>query len=184
MIAPSHGIVWRKDPKKIIDRYVRYANYLKGPAEEEICLIWGTMYGNTAKLIDTVEQTVRDSGLKLNQHQVPQTHYSYILSSAWKSTGLILAMPTYEYKMFPPMASVLDIFNRKHVQNKKVFRFGSFGWSGGAQRELDGMIKSLKWDCLEAYEFRGNPDENDRKQIQERTVQLIAKVREAVKAPA
>jgi anaerobic nitric oxide reductase flavorubredoxin len=37
-------------------------------------------------------------------------------------------MPTYEYRMFPPMARVVGMFARKKVMNKKVLRFGSFGW--------------------------------------------------------
>ena len=45
--------------------------------------------------------------------------------------------------------------------DKKVFRFGSFGWSGGAQKHFDQMTEKLKWDCLEPLEFQGGPtDEN------------------------
>jgi len=53
-------------------------------------------------------------------------------------------MPTYEYRMFPPMAWVIDMFARKKVIRKKVLRFGSFGWSGGAQQELEQLTERLK----------------------------------------
>jgi flavorubredoxin len=68
-------------------------------------------------------------------------------------------MPTYEYRMFPPMAWVLDMFGRKKVWNKKVLRFGSFGWSGGAQRELDNLTEKMKWHFLDPVEWQGRPDE-------------------------
>ena len=54
VLAPSHGIIWRENPKAIIDTYLRFASYMNGPAEEEITLIWASMYGNTAKLVDSI----------------------------------------------------------------------------------------------------------------------------------
>src|SRR5208283_430265 len=54
VVAPSHGIVWRRDPTKIIERYVKYASYLKGAREKEVCVVWGSMYGNTEKGLDAV----------------------------------------------------------------------------------------------------------------------------------
>lgn len=101
-VAPSHGVIWRSEPHTIIDAYARFATYLKGPAEPEITLIWSSMYGNTAKIAKEIERTVRDSGMPVHVHQVPQDHVGEIIASAWRSSGLILGMPTYEYQMFPP----------------------------------------------------------------------------------
>ena len=51
IVAPGHGIVWRRDPHKIINDYRRYAEYQKGPARDEVTLIWGSMYGMTEKAV-------------------------------------------------------------------------------------------------------------------------------------
>ncbi|MEA1969890.1 MAG: FprA family A-type flavoprotein [Thermodesulfobacteriota bacterium] len=157
MIAPSHGIIWREKPQNIIDAYSRFAGYMNGPAEPEVTVIWSSMYGNTKKVVDAMVQGVRSEGLPVHIHRVPNDDIGFILASAWKSAGLIVGMPTYEYKMFPPMAWVLDMFARKKVWNKKVLRFGSFGWSGGAQREFESLTEKLKWDFLEPVEWKGAP---------------------------
>ncbi|MCX8013898.1 MAG: FprA family A-type flavoprotein, partial [Rectinema sp.] len=44
VVAPSHGIIWRSQPSIILERYLRYAQYLEGPREKEIAVIWGSMY--------------------------------------------------------------------------------------------------------------------------------------------
>jgi flavorubredoxin len=137
------------------------------------------MYGNTGRLVQTIVDTLKEEGVTVNVHQVPATHLSTVLASAWKSTGLVLGMPTYEYKMFPPMANVVDIFERKHVKNKLVFRFGSFGWSGGAQRELDETVKKLKWDCLDALEFQGMPSAEDEERARAGARELARRVKAA-----
>ncbi len=157
IIAPSHGIIWRENPTAIIDSYTRFAGYQNGPAEPEITVIWSTMYGNTEKLVNNIVQGIRAEGLPVHVHQVPDQHVGLILESAWKSAGLVLGMPTYEYEMFPPMAWVIDMFRRKKVWNKKVLRFGSAGWSGGAQRELDALTEKLKWEFIEPIEWKGAP---------------------------
>jgi len=160
MIAPAHGIVWRENPREIIDAYVRFARYMNGPAEPEVTVIWSSMYGNTERLVNVMVQGVRSEGLPVHVHRVPDDHVGFILASAWKSSGLIVGMPTYEYRMFPPMAWVFDMFGRKKVWNKKVLRFGSFGWSGGAQRELETLTEKLKWDFLDPVEWQGAPSED------------------------
>ena len=160
MIAPSHGIVWRENPREIIDAYLRFARYMNGPAEPEVTIIWSSMYGNTERLVNVMVQGVRSEGVPVHVHRVPDDHVGFILASAWKSSGLIVGMPTYEYRMFPPMAWVLDMFGRKKVCGKKVLRFGSFGWSGGAQRELQILTEKLKWDFLDPVEWQGAPSED------------------------
>jgi flavorubredoxin len=161
VIAPSHGIIWRENPQAIIDSYTRFASYLNGPAEAEVTVIWSSMYGNTEKLVNNIVQGVRSVGLPVHVHRVPDDHVGLILASAWRSSGIILGMPTYEYEMFPPMAWVLDMFRRKKIWNKKVLRFGSAGWSGGAQRELDHLTEKLKWEFIEPIEWKGAPRDTE-----------------------
>jgi len=165
IVAPGHGIVWRKNPKKIINDYARYASYQKGPAKEEITIIWGSMYGMTEKAVDHVVKVLEDEKIKFHIHRVPETSWGTILTSVWTSTGVILAMPTYEYKMFPPMAAVLEELGKKKVLNRKALRFGSYGWSGGAQKELEEIMDKYRmgWDFLEPVEFRGSAKEEDLK---------------------
>jgi len=177
VVAPSHGIIWRSEPRTIIDAYARFASYLKGPAEPEITLIWASMYGHTAMIADTIERIVREAGMPVHVHRVPQDHVGEILASAWRSSALILGMPTYEYQMFPPMAWVLDMFRRKKVFNKKILRFGSAGWSGGAQRELDAITEKMKWDFCEPIEWFGAPRQEQFDTARQRTLELIESIR-------
>jgi anaerobic nitric oxide reductase flavorubredoxin len=157
MIAPSHGLIWRGNVERIIKRYVAYANYMKDYAEPEITVVWGTMYGNTEKMLRAILEGIGKESVTVHIFKVPETDVSYILGKAWKSAGLLIGMPTYEYKMFPPMKYVIDIFAQKRVMFKKVLRFGSFGWSGGAQKQFEEAVKTLKWDLLESLDFKGSP---------------------------
>jgi anaerobic nitric oxide reductase flavorubredoxin len=95
---------------------------------------------------------------------------------------VIIAAPTYEYKLFPPVASAIDELGRKKVSGKAAFRFGSYGWSGGAEKELKEIIErnNMKWDFLESVEFEGAPKEEDLNKIEERVLELINKMKDKV----
>ncbi len=174
-IAPGHGLVWKSRVHKILNDYKNYATYQKGDARKEVTLIWGSMYGMTGEAVAVAEEVLRASGVKYYIHQVPESSWGDVLTSVWTSSAVILAMPTYEYKMFPPMSAILEELGKKKAQGRKAFRFGSFGWSGGAQKELDEINERLKlnWSFIEPHEFKGRACEADLEIIRKRVAELI-----------
>jgi flavorubredoxin len=179
VVAPSHGIVWRVEPGKMIERYAKYASYLEGGRMKEICVVWGSMYGNTEKGLAAVLRGIEDEGIPFTMHRVPNEDVSYILADAYKSEGILVAMPTYEYKMFPPMAYALDIFARKHVKGRSALRVGSWGWVGGAEKEYAEAISSMQWNSLPSLEWAGVPDEAELEALRESGRELARRVKAA-----
>jgi anaerobic nitric oxide reductase flavorubredoxin len=161
VIAPSHGLIWRKDPGHIVELYKKWAEYATGPTEVGVTLLYGSMYGNTEKMMNAVAQGISEEDVPVSVFDVTHTHVSYILPSLWAQRGVIVGAPTYEGSLFPPMVQVLEMAAVKKIQNKKVARFGSYGWSGGAQRRFEQLIEPLKWDLTDSFEFVGGPTEED-----------------------
>jgi flavorubredoxin len=144
------------------------------------------MYGMSARGVDPVIEGLKSEGVNVHVHKIPETDWSFALASVWQSSGVVICTPTYEYKMFPPMAALLEEIGRKKALNRKAFRFGSFGWSGGAQKELDEIVEKnrMKWDFLEPVEFRGAPTEEHLDLIRQRGKELAIKVKEWVASEA
>jgi anaerobic nitric oxide reductase flavorubredoxin len=129
-------------------------------------------------MVEPVVEGIESEGVPVHVHRVPQEHVSFVLADAWRSSGIVLGMPTYEYRMFPPMAHVLDIFDRSHVYNRLSFRFGSYGWSGGAQKQLDEFTGSMKWECIDPVEFAGAPRMEEIERGRKQGALLARKVKE------
>ena len=160
VIAPSHGLIW-KNPMEIIDLYKKWAKYSSEPAEIGVTLLYASMYGNTEKVMGSVAQGLTEEGIPVEIFDVTRTHVSYILPSLWKYRGVVIGAPTYEAKLFPPMAYVLDMAASKRVLHKEMIRFGSYGWTGGAQRDIESRLGKLKWNLVETFEFKGGPTLED-----------------------
>ncbi len=161
VVAPSHGLIWRSHPETIIGEYKRWAEYADRPGEAEVTLLYGSMYGNTEKMMNAVAQGIAESGLPVHIFDVAHTHVSYILPSLWVNRGVMVGAPTYEGKLFPLMKNALSIAADKRVRNKLATRFGSYGWSGGAQKDFEALVAPLKWMLSEPFEFAGAPSEED-----------------------
>ena len=164
VIAPSHGLIWRKDPSRIIELYHQWATYATEEPKPEVTLLYGSMYGNSELMMNAVAQGVSEAGVGVEVFDVARIHSSYILPSLWVRQGVIIGAPTYEGSLFPPMAQILDMASRKRIRNRKAAYFGSFGWSGGGEREVQRLTESLKWDLVDTLTFQGGPTQEDLKE--------------------
>jgi len=182
IIAPGHGPVYRKNPQKIIDDYTRFSQYAKGAGKNEVTILWGSMYGMTAKAVDFVEGILQREGVKYNKLEMPKVSHSEMVATVFKSAAIIIAAPTYEYKLFPPVAAALNELGRKKITGKVVFRFGSYGWSGGAEKELKEIIERnrMNWNFIESVEFEGAPKGEDLVKVEAGVLKLIEKMKDKV----
>ena len=161
IIAPSHGLIWRKNPARIVELYKRWAGYAAGPTEPGITLLYGSMYGNTEKMMDLVARGINSRGVPLEVFDAARTHVSYILPSLWVNRGVAIGAPTYEGGLFPPVMDVLHHAALKRVLNKKAVMFGSYAWSGGAVKVIKEIIEPLKWELADTLEFTGSPSDEE-----------------------
>jgi len=175
MIAPGHGPIYRSNPEKIIQDYERFTNYAKGFGKNQITILWGSMYGMTEKGVRFAEEILEREGITYESMRMPETTVSEMVTQVFQSAAIIMAMPTYEYKMFPPIAHAIDELGRKRITNKSAFRFGSFGWSGGAEKELLELMEKhrLKWELVDSVEFKGAPLSIDYDHIESGIMNLI-----------
>ncbi|MBP7217294.1 MAG: MBL fold metallo-hydrolase, partial [Candidatus Omnitrophica bacterium] len=60
MIAPSHGIIWRKDPQKIINAYKAWA---KNTTKPKAIIAFETMWGSTERMARAILEGVIEAGV-------------------------------------------------------------------------------------------------------------------------
>ncbi|HPZ52684.1 MAG TPA: FprA family A-type flavoprotein, partial [Clostridia bacterium] len=63
-----------------------------------------------------------------------------------------------------------------------AFRFGSYGWSGGAEKALKEIIErnNMKWDVIDSAEFEGAPKEGHLEKIEKAVLKLIEKIKDKI----
>ena len=147
MICPVHGPVWRSKPEKIIELYDKWSKY---DTDEGVVIVYGTMYGNTAIMAETIARVLAEEGIKdIKMYDVSKTHVSHIINEVWKYKGLILGSCTYNNGLFPPMKHLVNVIQMNNMRNHILGVFGSYSWSGGAVKSLRGFAETCEYDFIE-----------------------------------
>ena len=65
MICPDHGILWRKDPGKIINAYVKWS---RQEAKNKAVVIYDTMWHSTEKMAEAIVEGLSEQGVAVKAH--------------------------------------------------------------------------------------------------------------------
>ena len=101
MIAPSHGIVWRKDPLKIINSYL---NWAKGEAVKKVLIVYDTMWGSTEKMAMAMVEGIRSEGIDVLVFRLPYSDRSDIIKELLTARGILVGSSTINNGILPTMA--------------------------------------------------------------------------------
>ena len=130
MICSTHGPVWVQEKDRVISLYDRWSRY---EAERGVTLAYGSMYGNTERMAETIAEELSQRGIrKIRLHNLSKSDPSYILADVFRYRGLILGAPTYNATLFPAMESLLSKILNRDIKGRYLGYFGSFSWAGAA----------------------------------------------------
>jgi anaerobic nitric oxide reductase flavorubredoxin len=177
IVAPSHGLIWRKNPGRIIDLYRTWSEYHRQPAAAGITTLFGTMYRNSERALEAALEGIAAEGVPVSVHDVRKIHVSYILPDLWTQRGVLVAAPTYEGKLFPPAMDVLAMADRKRVTHKTAAYLGSYAWGGGGQADFEAMAEKMGWQVVNGIGFLGGPKDSDISRAYELGVTLARAVK-------
>ena len=131
MIAPSHGIIWRKDPMQIVDKYYEWAqDYNEGFA----AIIYDTMYDATRTMAEAIAAGLENKGVRYKLFNVAQNDQSDLLTDIFKAKGVIIGSCTVNNTVLRPTAGLLEEIKGHKFKGKLGAGFGSYGWSGEAHK--------------------------------------------------
>jgi len=179
IICPVHGLVWRTNPDRIVDYYIQLANQEN---VEGVVIAYGSMYGNTEQMADQLGRFLAEEGVKnVKIHDVSKTDVSYILSDIWKYRGIILGSCTYNNSVYPKMNQLLYTLEMNKLTNHALGIFGSYGWSGGAVKELTKFaLEGGSFEVLPTViETKGTMKDEDLESLRQLAKEMAAAIKGA-----
>ncbi|MDR0728557.1 MAG: FprA family A-type flavoprotein [Prevotellaceae bacterium] len=155
-VCPTHGLVWRSNPSKIIDLYDRWSRYESQPG---VVVAFASMYGNAEQMADYLARRIAEQGVRdIRVLDVSTTHLSFLLSEIWKYRGVLLGSCTCNNLLHPLMEQLCTKLTHIVPKNKIAGAFGTFSWNGGAVKHLRHTFEALQWPlAAEPVEIQGRP---------------------------
>ncbi len=160
MICPDHGIIWRKDPAKIINAYVKWSKQEEN--EHKAIIVYDTMWHSTQMMAEAIASGIAETGVSARPMKLREWHRSDIMTEIMDAKAVIVGSPTLNNGLFPTVSDFLTYMKGLKPQNKIGGAFGSYGWSGESAKLVRKELEAMKFEMpepeLKIQYVPGKPD--------------------------
>ena len=176
MIAPSHGIIWRKDPMKIVNAYMDWCTGKS--VKNQVVIVFDTMWESTNKMARAIGDGIASQGVEVKLMKLRAASETDIVTEITNSKVVLVGSPTLNNGMFPTLGMFMTYITGLKPKGKKWGFFGSYGWGGGAVRGMVKMAKEAGFDVMEpSVELKWVPTEEELKKCFDYGVEIAVKVK-------
>jgi len=147
MICPDHGIIWRKDPLKIIKAYVEWSEQ---KPKRKALVVYDTMWHSTEMMAEAIVDALGQEGVDAQPMHLRKWHRSDIMTEALDAGAIIVGSPTLNNGLFPTVSDLLTYMKGLKPQNKIGAAFGSYGWSGEATKLITQELEEMKFKLIDS----------------------------------
>ncbi len=180
MIAPDHGVIWRKDPGKILKAYENWSHHR---GTKKALVIYDTMWHSTEMMAKAVADGIESTGVSVKLLDLSVNHRSEIVTDIIDAKGICLGSPTLNNGLLPRMAGFLMYLRGLRPAQKFGFAFGSYGWSGEAVKHMNKAMEEWKFELIhEGIKVKYVPDHEALKKCKEAGKLMGEKIIEALEA--
>jgi len=159
MIAPSHGIIWRGNPIKIVEAYLKWA---KGETGRKILVVYDTMWGSTEKMAKAIVNGISSEGVETMLFRLPFSDRGDIIGELLEAKGILIGSSTINNGVLPTVAPFLEEMKGLRPRNKIAASFGSYGWGGGAVKTIEESLEKAGMEIVApALTAKWVPDKNE-----------------------
>jgi len=138
MIAPSHGVIWRKDPLQIVKKYQEWANQKPAPTA---VIVFDTMWNATERMAKAIAEGLIECGVDCKVSHAALSDGNDLMVDFFKAKLIVLGSCTHNNGILPSMAKILEEMKGLRFKNKIGAAFGSYGWSGESIKDIEEVLK-------------------------------------------
>jgi flavorubredoxin len=146
MICPDHGVMWRKDPGKIISKYVEWS--LQKPKRKAL-VVYDTMWHSTERMAEAIVDSLAQQGVSTRPMHLRSNHRSDIITEVVDAGAIVVGSPTLNNGLFPTVSDFLTYMKGLRPKGKVAAAFGSYGWSGEAVKLINRELEEMKFTVID-----------------------------------
>lgn len=149
-ICSTHGPVWEMNVPDVVSLYDRMSRY---EVERGVCIVYGSMYGNTAAAADELAMELDRRGIPYAIHDLAGNNagelgISGALRDVFKYDTIAVGSPTYNNGIYPPVETFMKALQSRLVKGRRFYAFGSYTWSGASVNLLNAIASDMGFELL------------------------------------
>lgn len=167
MICTSHGIIWRDNPKQIVEKYLEWADNYQ---ENQITLLYDTMWDSTRVMAEQIADGIReaDHRVTVKLFNLAKTDKNDAITEIFKSRAVLFGSPTINNGILVSVAGLLEAARGLKFKEKKAAAFGSYGWSGESVKIINERLQQGGFALLDdGLRLTWAPDEEHKRRCRD-----------------
>lgn len=157
VVAPSHGIIWRKHIADIVTSYGEWSN---NATSNKALIIYDTMWNSTKKIAFAVSRAFENRGIPAQMMSLQTNHISDIMTEILDSRYICVGSPTLNNNMLPTVAAFLTYLKGLSPKKRTALAFGSYGWGGQSVGQVEEDLSSCGFTMLESIKVKYIPGDD------------------------
>ncbi|MGI6238594.1 MAG: flavodoxin domain-containing protein, partial [Christensenellales bacterium] len=140
MICPSHGVIWRREPTRIVEQYLAWAADYQ---EDQITIVYDSMWGATRTMAEAMAVGIAraDKSTTVKLFNAAKTDKNDIITEVFRSKAILVGSSTINNGHLFSISGLLEMIRGLRFKNKRAAAFGSYGWSGEAVKQLTAKLR-------------------------------------------
>ena len=133
IIAPSHGLIWRKDPGRIVNAYAEWSQF---KARNEVVIAYSTMWNLTEMMAKLIAFGIMDEGVEVRLYDLHVSSLAAIMTDLLEAKAVVVGSSTQNNIMLHKTAEFMAYLKGLRPKNKLARRVRRL-WMGGRRGEGD-----------------------------------------------
>lgn len=164
IIANSHGIIWRKHIKEIIEAYKTWSSNV---TRRKAVIVYDTMWHSTEKMAYALQSAFEEKGVRTCMFNLQQNHISDVMTELIDAEYICVGSPTLNNNILPTVAAFLTYLKGLSPKDRKAVAFGSYGWGGQSIGQVEAYLKESGFEVIGNYRVKYIPDQEELEKIKE-----------------
>jgi flavorubredoxin len=156
IIAPSHGIIWRKNIGALLQAY---SDWSANKTVDKALVIYDTMWNSTKKIAYAVANAFENRGIRALMMNLQTHHISDIMTEVLDAKYICVGSPTLNNNMLPTVSAFLTYLRGLAPKNRTALSFGSYGWGGQSIGQVEEILKACGFSMMENIKVKYVPEE-------------------------
>lgn len=158
LICPSHGVIWRENPEKIVERYLAWADDYQ---ENQITILYDTMWDATRIMAENIAAGIMsaETGVNVKLYNLSKRDKNDVITEVFRSRAVLVGSPTINRGILTAVAGILEEIKGLKFRKKKAAAFGSYGWSGESNKIITESLAAAGFEIVdEGLKLLWTPD--------------------------
>jgi flavorubredoxin len=143
IIAPSHGVIWRKDIGRIVNAY---RDWVVCKPAAKVLVLFDSMWGSTQKMAEAIADGAKEAGADVKFISIRESHITEIATETLDAAVLACGSPTLNMTLMPQVAAALTYLKGLRPTGKIGQAFGSYGWGKGGPEGVHQYLQEMRFD--------------------------------------